>query len=254
MPLVVPQFQPGTHDCYFEYLDANTCRLSRFGGNKLMINGRLETIPAGGLTVAPYSGQAGLDIVQCVALMQSGVMTLSWFNDTIVTDPYGMPVPQSNPGLTLVGLVLGRSATYTQNASTCGAISYFNRKQRAVRTNVDTNGSTASATAVWLSNFYCQTLCFAGDMFRFMGSGYAYSDTAGARSYLDLRVKSPSGEPGADYGNHVYSAGVNWPFGIGPSKDYFAPNTNWYGVSCWASAPNGGTSYWVMNTSILFEG
>jgi hypothetical protein len=252
MPLTVPQFQPGTHDCYFEYLDANNCRLSRFGGNKLMINGRLETIPAGGVLVAPYADQLNIDYVQCVALMQSGVMTLSWYNDTIAIDPYGMPVTQSNPGLTVVGMVLGRSATFKQNASTCGAISYFNRKQRTV--DASSSQSTASATAVWLNNFYCQTLCFAGDMFRFMGAGYAYSDTAGGRSYLDLRVKSPSGEPGADYGNHVYSANPNWPFGLGPSKDYIAPSPNWYGVSCWGMAPSGGTSTWAMNTSILFEG
>jgi len=252
MPLYVPQFRPGTHDCYFEYLDANTCRLSRWGGDKLMINGKLETIPQGGVLLAPYDNQINHDALFVIAYMSFGTMVMWYYNDALVTDAYGMTVPQSAPQYTIVGMVLGRSTTFNQTGAVCGAISYYNRRQRAV--SVNTSQGTNSAGAVWLNAFYCQTLCFAGDMIRFMGSGYSYTDIAGGRSYLDLRVKSPGSEPGADYGHHTYSANGNWPFGIGPHKDYIAPVPNWYGVSCWGYAPSGGTAFFAMNTGISFEG
>ena len=203
MPLYPPQYVAGpslVHDCYFEYVNASTCRLTRFGGNKLMINGKVETIPEN-LTVAPYGGQASLGYVQCVALMSAGAMILSWHNEAIAVGPGGMPVPASIPQYTVVGMVFGGDASFRQNNQIIGVVSYFNRRRRTGFGSA--NVSTGSTSAVELSTAHrVHWVNFEGDHVRAFTIGLAAVGGAGQDPAHQLYLDNVTalGQPGYVHG------------------------------------------------------
>jgi hypothetical protein len=254
MPLIKPPpllpAPSGTHDCYFECLDANTCRLTRFGGNQIMIAGKRETIPAG-LTLAPF-GTAAWPYWYIYVYMSAGVMQFAaaGSNEAApVIDAYGMPVHPTNAALTLVGMVMGGAATFRTAGNTVGAISQWNRKQRRAEAGYQ-GQSSASTTIINLSTHNINFLAFNGDFVRFGLSGHTLNNVAGYSTNLFLGI-SPSGAQ-VSQGHNNYSGGTAYA----NSLDIFGDAQ--VGAGVWTMMPmgsvNGNTGTWNAYPTVLFEG
>jgi hypothetical protein len=168
MPLYVPDLKPqGTHDCRLEYISTNEIRLVPYGGDQIMIGGQRYTIPAGGVSLAPHASLPTTNFY-IYAYVQAGVLTLAYGTDAPVNDAYGMPAnPNSTwPPSVLVGIVCGGSTGFQMTGIVLGVVSYWNRLQKTVRSNI--SGSTASTTgvliggAIWWINFVGDTVVVCG--------------------------------------------------------------------------------------------
>jgi hypothetical protein len=188
MPLYPPTPntpQSGLHDCRFEYMDANTCKLLPYGGNQLMIGGVRRTIPAGGVTLTtPGAAWASLVMYIWAFVDAGGAIVLGTTGVApgyVVLDAYGMPVYKDNAALTLVGIVACASGTGLFQ-QTIGVVSYWNRKQRAAYQRI-AGLSTASTTPVDLSAAvgWCS---FDGDCPRVTCSGTVRNSVIGTAAHL----------------------------------------------------------------------
>lgn len=149
-PLMVANFSHG--QCRLAKSGA-TLKLSPLNGNRLLINGVVQTIPSAGVTLAP-AGLAAPATMYVYAYMASGVMTLEASTTGHSTDAAtGVEIKTGDATRTLVGMartIVGPA--FQDTAAQRFVISHFNR--------VDVSGagiflstfSTASATYVELSS------------------------------------------------------------------------------------------------------
>jgi hypothetical protein len=176
MPLYPPQIQTvmdpwGTHECRLDWVSTSTVRLSRWGGQWLMINGVRQSIPAAGLDV----GVASLDGNYFVwAYMLSGALAL-YFEGTTnapVLDPNGMPVHPLNAALTLVGVIYAPAGTLPHHGYVC---SYWNRRQRVVASGIVTQQSGSTSYVELNTGMRCMFTMFGGDTYEIYCSGSGWS-------------------------------------------------------------------------------
>jgi hypothetical protein len=256
MPLYKPSIAPapsGTHDCRFEYVDANTCKLLPFGGNQIMISGVRRTIPSAGVSFvtagAPWSdiifyvfaGWTGSAIVINASVVSSS---------TIIIDANGMPVLQSDPSQTLIGMAWLAPSTglFQQSASIAGVISYWNRKQRTIYAQPATQ-STGSTASVELSAFRCTFVSFASDLVRLLTSGYVYTTTPGNQLFSNQLLDGT----GAGQASHFYPAGNTYYGNLGLSTDaYVVAGKHIASFAAWITSTSAGN--WVLINGVAFEG
>jgi len=105
-------------------------QLDRFNGRKLFINGKWETIPSGGVTLAP-SGTVASTVYNIYAFMNAGVMTLVADTTARATDAtYGHQIKSGDPTRTLVGMARpGAGPAWVDTVTQRFVLSYYNRRR-----------------------------------------------------------------------------------------------------------------------------
>ena len=249
----------GTHDCYFQYESASVCRLIPFGGNQLMISGVRQTIPAAGVTLAPFAGWSTYPVLFVGATWSNGVWTLTAFDpvaNPVVIDAFGMPVFTGFINYTLVGaFTQNGSSNFVQSAQFGGVISYWNRRLRTVRGA----WNVASASIGWAElspNARLTMLGFIGDAIRFTYSGTVYSDTASAGEGTMVYYNFNGGAANAINPPEYFIQSVAYataPFGfqfdLGPISPAALMTSFLFGYIA-----SGGTGTWYGDCSAVFEG
>lgn len=114
--------------CYLSK-DGSNLKLAPYNGNRIFINGQLETIPSAGVTLAPTSSAADTNYY-IYAYMNSGTMTLEYSTTTHATDTStGVEIKSGDSTRTLVGFA--RTITgpaWVDDATRIYVLSWFNRK------------------------------------------------------------------------------------------------------------------------------
>lgn len=130
----------GNGQCYLDISGGNV-RLMPEGGNKIIINGTTETIPDAGVTLA-VTGASASTLYYIYAYMNSGTMTLERSTTGWALQAgTGVAVKSGDSTRTLVGMA------YTNTVPAWSLVaSYYNRKQKAVRTSYTANRSTSSSS------------------------------------------------------------------------------------------------------------
>jgi hypothetical protein len=256
MPLYPPTPitpQSGTHDCRFEYVDANTCKLLPYGGNQIMISGVRRTIPAGGVSfVTAGAGWSSL-IFYIFAGWTGSAITINAAvvsSSTIIIDASGMPVLQADPSQTLIGMVAcaGGTGQFQQTQNIIGVISYWNRKKlSAYGTGNGTSGSTSPVEINGgLRVYWCQfdgdtaVLCVAGTLL----------NTSIASTLAQLYVDN-STYVGGPMVYTSYIASARGPLGLHAEIGGFVAGLHSFMLLGWVGA---GIGTWQPITSAMVDG
>jgi hypothetical protein len=250
MPLYVPDPKPqGTHDCRLEFISTNEIRLVPFGGDQIMIDGKRYTIPAGGVSLAPYSNLVGVNYLYVYAYIASGAVALTYGTDAPANDAYGMPVnPNSTwPPAVLVGIVCGGSTGFQMGGVILGVVSYWNRRQKSVRGNVTGTaslvypGSLIGGAVYWVN--------FAGDTVQVHGSGTHHSNSGVSGESAFLVVD------GSNVGTQSYSVsgGTGWwcPMILGESLVSIGVGTHSLQLRAWVGGAANAADFFCDLTVVM---
>jgi hypothetical protein len=191
-PSSVPDITP-LAQCYLDVSGSNLL-LSRENGNRLYINGRNETIPVAGVTLAPTGltttgGVGGTSFHLVYAYMNAGVMTLEWSNVTHAVDATsGIRVKSGDASRTLVGAFMAWAANQFpaggfHTAQTCAVMSVYNPKMKRGRVigNPATSAASYTELATVMRVFF---IGFLGRPIRQIVETNAYNSVAGADIFL----------------------------------------------------------------------
>ena len=108
--------------CRLVYSSGTLVTLTPYGGNGLVINGVLQTVPVGGVTLNVSAASAGLNYVY--AFMSGGTMTLAASATTYATGTNGTPVKSTDATQALVGMVYVAGGVFTAGL----VLSWYNRR------------------------------------------------------------------------------------------------------------------------------
>lgn len=119
-----------------------------YNGNKIIINGVSQTIPAAGVSLAPTGLTGGVYYIY--AYMNGGTMTLEASATARATSTTagnkGVAIKSGDDTRSLVGLVYSNSAAFTDAYSGRLVLSWFNRRNITGRAWLTTNRSTTSTS------------------------------------------------------------------------------------------------------------
>jgi hypothetical protein len=178
---------PHVAECRFEYESGSSCRLNRFGGERIFINGKVEAIPSTG----PSLGTGGLSnttLYYVYAYMNGATMTLEASTSVPVTTSFATwPTKTGDASRTLVGMVYLKSGSfvYAEFGSKL-VISYWNRRLLKAYGpgTAEYLLKTGSPTAVTEIDTNCRAefLTWGDEDTLFTGGGVAYPGGANACS------------------------------------------------------------------------
>ncbi|HVQ52135.1 MAG TPA: hypothetical protein VMS92_18990 [Mycobacterium sp.] len=171
-PTVVSSAPP-LGQCYL-VLSGSNLVLQRENGTQLWINGRNETIPAAGVTLAP-TGTALATFYFIYAYMNAGVMTLEYSatfptTEAAGTNVNGMRVKIGDPTRTLVGGWISGTAGSWDASVTRGA-SWFNPKAKTDRSALQSPTTTSTAQVELNTSLRLDVVVLSGREVRFSYTG-----------------------------------------------------------------------------------
>jgi len=193
------------HDCRFDYVSPTVCRLSRYGGRLITIDGVLREIPVAGVDLA-FSGAWGPvnGVGYVYAAMTADVMTLVLSTSVPATDPRdGNRVSSTNAATTLVGAIVMGLGSFIQDASSIGVLSVWNRLGFGASASYTGVATGATAPAPIAGPLQC--LVLGDETVTIVNSGSASNNTAGGACVTDIQRDGAT--MGA--GTTGFSAGAN---------------------------------------------
>jgi len=142
--------------CRFDLVSSTSCALTPFGGDKIAINGNIETIPSTGVSLAVSGLTAGTNYY-VYAYMNSGTMALEASTTGHATSTLagnvGVEIKSGDNTRTLVGMVSPDTGpVFVDDDTRRYVISWFNRRVKRLRAASTTNASTTSTSPVELSS------------------------------------------------------------------------------------------------------
>ena len=180
--------------CRLVFTNANTVTLLPIGAGRLVVNGSLVTVPAGGVTLNS-GGLLAVDpttlgpLYYVYAYVGASGLTLEASTTGHVTGANGVEVKSGDATRTLVGMVVldgtaGTQGTFADTVTKRYVASYFSRQPKIMRSPI-ASASTASTTAVELSTSLRLPFLTWGDEFvRMVAQGTSYSSADSAYLYL----------------------------------------------------------------------
>ncbi len=128
--------------------DGSNLKLIPYNGNKIVINGALETIPDAGVTLAATGLTAGFYYIY--AYMNTGTMTLEASTTARATSTTagnkGTEIKSGDDTRSLVGAAYSTTSTWTDTTNSRSVISWFNRRLVTGRASLSTNRTTTSTS------------------------------------------------------------------------------------------------------------
>ena len=213
--------------CRFVFINSTTCRLVRYNGQYLIINGRAEVIPSGGVSLSATGLTASqVNPNYVYAYMNGATMTLEASTTSYTTHTNGITIKSGDPTRTLVGMVIvaaGPSFLSDPNSNMLVA-SYFNRRKHRVQALVISGGASSSVTNTRAGNILSMAL---------------WSDEAWSATALSSVQPLATGV----YGQiQIYASSNAGAFGaIGPSALYQAFTNNAIGTTMLMAASDAPT-------------
>ena len=165
------------------------CRLAKSGsnlmlmpynGNKLVINGTAQTIPAAGVSLAPPATSGTTYYIY--AYMNSGTMTLEYSTTTHDTDSTtGVEIKSGDATRTLVGMARTDTSAWMDSVTKRYVRTWFNDVGVSLYANYGSNQSVGTSPWVTLNaNLNLTVLTWAGENIDFESNGAASDNTASA--------------------------------------------------------------------------
>lgn len=172
----------GYGQCRFEYVSTSICRLKRYNGQYLTINGVPQSIPAAGVDLANTALAANDTTYYVYAYMNAGVMTLEAVATAHATDSVtGVEIKSGDATRTLVGMVRKTGGNFYDSTTTRFTISWFNQLDAALHLSA---GSTVTTTPTILVTVYF--LQFGGNAITYTAHGYGYNNSG--NDHLNIGV------------------------------------------------------------------
>jgi hypothetical protein len=153
--------------------------LSPFNGNKLIINGTVQTIPAAGVTLAAPATNGTLYYIY--AYWTGGAIALEYSTTGHATDSTtGVEIKSGDATRTLVGMARTVSSAWADSSAQRFVLSYFNRRPITSINNLGSTAATSSGSFVELNSSYrAEFLTWADSAIQAGGAGAATHGTAG---------------------------------------------------------------------------
>lgn len=190
-------------------LSSGNLKLVPFNGNKLVINGTMQTVPSVGITLAATGLTAGT-LYYIYAYMNAGTMTLEAATTTHATDVgTGVEIKSGDVTRTLVGMAVPLTGpAWADTSQNRNVASYFNQPTRIGRVTVTSNVSTASTSQVELSTSLRVTWVGFNNNVTATVSGTVANSSAGSTTYTGYAVDGSTAEygmAGGSISNATYS-------------------------------------------------
>jgi hypothetical protein len=181
--------------------------LSREGGRILFINGKFETIPGAGVTLAP-TGLAATTLHYIYAFMNAGVMTLEAVTTVPAADAtYGHQIKNGDATRTLVGMIYTPSgATFADTVTQRFVSSWFNRKIRDIIANFTTAAFSTSGADVFISGALVEWINWADEAVRLNAAAQVSAILTGHTVNLGISLDGAT-TPNAGYIGNLYHTG-----------------------------------------------
>src|SRR5580765_8209848 len=141
------------HDCRFDYVNASTCRLVRYGGALITIDAQLRTIPAAGVDLAYNAGWSPAGVVLYIYATWNGsaIVLVTSTSFAAVDARDGNLVEPTHADWTLVGMIGAGYGSFLMGGPYLLVASYWNRLLKAAAAAF--NGfSTSAASGVVLTD------------------------------------------------------------------------------------------------------
>lgn len=219
--------------------------LSPYGGRNLIINGEVQQVPAGGVSLAA-SGLTPFTVYFIYAYMNAGVMTLEASATTHVTDSTtGVEVKSGDASRTLVGMaVCDTGPAWVDTEAKRYVLSYFNRRTIIGRNWFTTLRGTASTTpAEIFSEIRCSFISWADEAVHAHAAGSMYNDTAGGSAMAAIGIDGSTLNSGSAYG-YSSVANAQVPIGLAGTKAGLTEAATHYATLI-AAAVSLGTAYYL---------
>ncbi|MCS6302381.1 MAG: hypothetical protein H8K07_01745 [Nitrospira sp.] len=191
----------------FAYLGALVCRFDPYNGNRLLINGSIETIPSAGVSV-DSGGLVSNTIYYAYMYMSSGVMTGEFSTTAPATDTtYGHQIKTGDGTRTLVGLVrTNASSQFVDSVTQRFVASRFNQAARNCFITVGTPTFTFTGTPSEIDNTKrVEWVQFSGAV-QVQASGRCKNNTGGQTVVLGVRIDATTSQDGPLSGGHSSTA------------------------------------------------
>lgn len=176
--------------CKFVGVNATTCKLIPFNGNKIKINGVLYSIPAAGVSFV-NTGLPASTLVYAYVNVVAGAVSSGWFTTGHVTDTtagnIGVEIKSGDPTWTLVGMVYtNASSQFVDTAQNRQVRSWFNDYGITFSSFSDAGGTTMTggAFAELDATIRCLHLLWNSEHVLYSLSASVTNSTAGFTSYL----------------------------------------------------------------------
>jgi hypothetical protein len=148
--------------CKFVFINATTCRLVPFNGNKIKVNGVLYSIPAAGIDFTNATLSPGTYYAY-VAVNGAGALVPSWgtgaYTVSTAANNVGVVTHYQTDTLTLVGAVyVNSSSQFADNGTWRGVRSWFN--EQGIRGATFAGSSFTPATGSWTEDTASRVVAF----------------------------------------------------------------------------------------------
>jgi hypothetical protein len=185
--------------------------LTREGGRILFINGKFETVPAAGVTLAPTSLLA-TTLYYIYAFMNAGVMTLEASTTAPAADAtYGHQIKTGDATRTWVGMAYPPSAaTFTDTVTQRLVLSYFSRRLREVYSTFSTTAFSTSTADIKLGT-KLEFLSFADEAIKVDMTAHVNATLTGHFVLMGSSIDGSATPPSGYIGVTVAASAVNYP-------------------------------------------
>ena len=190
-------------------LSGGNLKLVPFNGNKLVINGTMQTVPSAGITLAATGLTAGT-LYYIYAYMNAGTMTLEAVTTTHTTDSgTGVEIKSGDVTRTLVGMAVPVSGpAWADTSQNRNIASYFNQPTRTGRAAITSSPSTSSTSPIELSTSLRVTWVGFNNNITATVSGTTANSSAGSTTYTGYGFNGAAtelGMAGGSISNATYS-------------------------------------------------
>lgn len=180
--------------CQLARTNATTLTLSPKEGNRLLIAGEEQTIPAAGVTLS-NSGLSVSTAYYIYAYMNSSTMTLEASTTAYATDSdSGVTIKSGDATRTLVGLIRTTAGgEFADSDTQLFTLSYFNRRTKHGVNNFTTDRTTTSNTLTEInSEIRVEFLTWADEAALYLLTGAASNSSAGDNAFAAIGIDGVS--------------------------------------------------------------
>lgn len=191
----------------FVFVSATQCKLETHNGNRIVIEQGAESIPGGGITVS-NAGLVANTLYYAYVFMSSGVMTIEFSTTGWAFGALGQFIKTGDNTRTLIGLIRTNAlAQFADSATQRFVVSALNQSPRLLRRPLtDPTAFTATGTAVEINSAErIEWVQFSGSL-QAQAAGRVSNSTAGAASYINVKLDATIGGDGPTSGGHSTSA------------------------------------------------
>jgi hypothetical protein len=191
----------------FVSVSATACRLDPYNGNRILINGSIETIPSAGVSFGT-GGLVSNTLYYAYVFMSGSTMTGEFSTTAPAIDTtYGHHIKTGDGTRTLVGLIRTNASSQFVNSGTQRFVaSWRNQESRDLNAVFGAPTFTFTGTASEIdSSKRIEWVQFSGAV-SVHASGRCSNDTAGQNVMLGVRINATTSQDGPLSGGHVASA------------------------------------------------